>query len=333
MMDGATLLPVVFAGLMGLAILVYVILDGFDLGIGLLFPLADPADRDRLVAAIGPFWDANETWLVLAVGLLLVAFPIAHGVILSALYLPVAVMLVGLILRGVAFEFRAKAPVERKPRWDAAFFAGSLLAALAQGFMLARYIMGLSSSGVVLAFGVLVALCLAVAYALIGATWLILKTEGRLRARAVGWARGALWGAAAGMAAVSAVTPLVSDRLWQKWTSWPEILWLAPLPVAALATFLALWRALAVLPPTAGRGDGRPFRLAAVLYALGFAGMAYSFFPYVVPDQLTIWQAAAAPESLRVILVGAVLVMPMIVGYTLLSYRVFRGPAAHDDYD
>ncbi len=176
--DPSVWLPFTFAALMGLSILVYVVLDGFDLGVGLLFPFADAGERDRMVYTIGPFWDANETWLVLAIGLLLVAFPVAHGAILTALYLPVAVMLIGLILRGVAFEFRVKAPAPHKGRWNAAFFAGSLMASLAQGWMLGMYIMGLEATPFTLAFAALTAVFLTVGYSFIGAAWLIYKTEG-----------------------------------------------------------------------------------------------------------------------------------------------------------
>jgi len=215
-------LPATFATLMGLSILIYVVLDGFDLGVGLLSPLASPEHRDRMIASIGPFWDANETWLVLAIGLLLVAFPTAHGIILSGLYLPVAVMLIGLILRGVAFEFRVKAPAGQKPMWDAAFFAGSAMTALAQGFMLGLYIMGLETGWVALAFATLTAVFLTVGYSFIGATWLIFKTEGALQARAVRWARGGIVGLVGGIGAVSVASPLVSERIFEKWFSFPR---------------------------------------------------------------------------------------------------------------
>jgi cytochrome bd-type quinol oxidase subunit 2 len=200
-------LPLIFAALMGVSILLYVVLDGFDLGVGLLFPFADEAERDRMIASIGPFWDANETWLVLAIGILLVAFPVAHGDILTALYLPVAVMLIGLILRGVAFEFRAKAPLGHKRPWDVAFWAGSLMTALSQGFMLGMYVMGLEWTWAKVGFAALTAGALAVAYSFIGAGWVILKTDGVLQRKAVAWAKGGIWGVVLGMGAVSAATP------------------------------------------------------------------------------------------------------------------------------
>jgi cytochrome d ubiquinol oxidase subunit II len=331
--DGAAWLPVVFAGLMGLAILVYVVLDGFDLGIGVLFPLAGEAEKDRMVAAIGPFWDANETWLVLAVGLLLVAFPAAHGVILTALYLPVAVMLLGLILRGVAFEFRGKAPPAHKRTWNVAFFAGSAMTALAQGFMLGLYILGLDSSPKALAFAALTAVCLTAGYAFIGAAWLLIKTDGSLQVQAVGWARRGLWGLAAGLAAVSVASPLASPRVFDKWFSVPEILLLAPLPLMSAGLLALLWLSLRHLPDAADRWTWVPFAATTVLFVLAFAGFAYSFYPYVVPDVLTIYEAASAPESLLIILVGVLLVMPAIMGYTVLSYVVFRGKATTLRYD
>lgn len=329
----ATTLPVIFATLMGVSILLYVILDGFDLGVGLLFPFAEPEERDRMIASIGPFWDANETWLVLAIGLLLVAFPAAHGAILTALYLPVAIMLIGLILRGVAFEFRAKAPLAQKKIWDASFFMGSLMTALSQGFMLGMYVMGLGWSLGHVAFAGLTAGALAVAYSFIGAAWLILKTDGALQTKAVSWAKGGIWGLVLGMGSVSVATPLVSARIFERWFDFPQLLVLAPLPLSALGLIVILWIALRHLPTETDRFAWVPFVCAVALMALGFAGMAYSFYPYVVPEKLTIYQAASAPESLRIILWGTLFVLPTILGYTALSYTIFRGKATKLSYD
>jgi len=332
-LDWPTLLPLIFAGLMGLAILVYVVLDGFDLGIGILFAAADDHEKDVMISAIGPFWDANETWLVLAVGLLLVAFPMAHGVILTALYIPVALLLIGLILRGVAFDFRAKVPTARKGRWNRLFFAGSLLASLAQGYMLGVYVLGLDLSFGAMAFGALVAVCLAAAYAAMGAAWLIYKTEGELQRRAVGWLRKALVLTALGMAAVSLATPFASPRIFAKWFVWPELLYLSPLPILSAALFLWLWRQTFRLPAEGDRHALTPFLTLALIFTLGFAGLAWSFYPFVVPDQLTIWQAAAAPESLGFILVGASFVLPVIIVTSAFVYRVFGGKATDLTYD
>jgi len=331
--DPAVWLPVAFAALMGLSILVYVVLDGFDLGVGLLLPMADDAEKDRMIASIGPFWDANETWLVLAVGLLLVAFPAAHGAILSALYLPVALMLFGLILRGVAFEFRAKVPAVQKARWNKAFFVGSLLTSLSQGFMLGIYIMGLETHFAAVLFACLTALCLAAGYGLIGAAWLLMKTEGALQAKAVAWARMGLWGAAGGIGAVSVASPLVSPRIFEKWFSVPEIFLLAPMPILSAFLLGLLWMALRYLPDERDQWTWIPFVGATALFCLAFAGLAYSFYPYVVPDRLTIYAAASAPESLFIIFVGTLFVLPIIAGYTVLAYTVFRGKATELRYD
>ncbi len=331
--DWATLLPLIFAGLMGLSILIYVVLDGFDLGIGILFSFADAKEQDRLVAAIGPFWDANETWLVLAVGLLLVAFPLAHGAILTALYIPVFVLLVGLILRGVAFELRAKVPTERKQRWNRLFFLGSLVAALAQGYMLGIYVLGLDQSLPAMGFGVLVAVCLAASYAAMGAAWAIYKTEGALQKKAVLWLRTALVATAIGMVAVSLATPLASPRIFERWFVFPELLYLSPLPIVSAALFVFLWWQTFHLPKEADRHAILPFLTLAGIFTLGFAGLAWSFYPFVVPDQLTIWQAASAPEALGIILVGVCFVLPVILGYSFSAYRVFGGKAEDLSYD
>lgn len=326
-------LPVAFAALMGVSILVYVCLDGYDLGVGALFPFADTREKDRMIASIGPFWDANETWLVLAVGLLLVAFPAAHGAILTALYLPVAIMLVGLILRGVAFDFRAKARPEHKAAWDRAFCAGSLMAALSQGFMLGLYVMGLEVTAFTLAFAALTAVALTVAYSFIGAAWLIFKTEGALQAKSLRQARRGLWGVVLGLGAVSLASPLVSPRIMEKWTSVPEIFLLAPLPLLSALLIGGLWVLLREMPLERDRLSWLPFAMTVVLFALGFFGMAYSFYPYVVPEDLTIYAAASAPESLFIILIGTLFVLPMIAGYTVLSYVIFRGKATDLRYD
>jgi cytochrome d ubiquinol oxidase subunit II len=326
-------LPFIFAALMGVSILLYVVLDGFDLGVGLLFPFADEDERDRMIASIGPFWDANETWLVLAIGLLLVAFPVAHGDILTALYLPVAVMLIGLILRGVAFEFRAKAPLGHKRPWDVAFWAGSVMTALSQGFMLGMYVMGLEWTWAKVGFATLTAGSLAVAYSFIGAGWVILKTDGALQHKAVDWAKGGIWGIVLGMGAVSAATPLVSQRIFDKWFSFPEVALLAPLPLVSGGLVVALWYVLRRLPMEGDRLAWFPFVGATALMVLGFCGMAYSFYPYIVPEQMTIWEAASSTEALSIILVGTLFVPPVILGYTVLAYFIFRGKATKLSYD
>lgn len=331
--EPAVWLPFVFAALMGASILIYVVLDGFDLGVGVLFPFAEEEEKDRMIASIGPFWDANETWLVLAVGLLLVAFPSAHGAILTALYLPVAIMLIGLILRGVAFEFRAKAPTPHKRLWNNAFFAGSLMTSLSQGFMLGMYVMGLEYTLLNVGFGLLTAVFLTVGYSFIGATWVIHKTDGALQSKAVDWAKGGIWGLVLGIGAISAATPFVSDRIFAKWFSWPEALYLSPLPILSGLLIVLLWSMLQKMPFHDDRYSWLPFASATALWVMAFGGMAYSFYPYVVPEQLTIYEAASAPESLFIILIGTCIVLPTIMGYTVLSYFIFRGKATELRYD
>jgi cytochrome d ubiquinol oxidase subunit II len=326
-------LPFVFMILMGLAILAYVILDGFDLGVGILLPFASRPEHDVMVSSIGPFWDANETWLVLGVGILLVAFPKAHGLILTSLYLPVAAMLVGLILRGVAFDFRVKAHDEHKPVWDFAFWSGSLLAALAQGFMLGQYILGFRSDPAAILFSASIAFGLCAGYALLGAGWLIMKSDDELVRRALRWGQVALWMTGLGIALVSIVTPAVSPRIFARWFSLPNLFLLLPVPVLTALAFAWCDSALRRM----GRGDFSkpwvPFTAAAAMFVLAFGGLAYSLFPYLVMDQITAWDAAAAPASLRFIGVGVLITLPAIVGYTIIAYRVFWGRSTELSYE
>lgn len=331
--DPAQWLPFVFAGLMGLSILIYVVLDGFDLGVGVLFPFADEDEKDRMIASIGPFWDANETWLVLAIGLLLVAFPTAHGEILTSLYLPVTIMLIALILRGVAFEFRVKAPAAYKRLWNNAFFAGSLVASLCQGFMLGMYVMGLDYTWGHFAFAILTSVFLTVGYSFIGATWIIHKTDEHLQRKAVDWAKGGIWGLVLGIAAISLATPYVSERIFDKWFDFPRALYLAPFPIMSGLLIVWLWSMLRRMPFAEDRASWLPFAAATCLWITAFGGMAYSFYPYVVPEKLTIYEAASAPESLWIILIGTCIVLPTILGYTILSYYIFRGKATELTYD
>jgi cytochrome bd ubiquinol oxidase subunit II len=317
-------LPLVFTALMGLAMLAYVVLDGYDLGVGMLMPAAARDEQDLMVASIGPFWDANETWLVLGIGLLLVAFPVAHGEILGALYIPVAAMLVGLMLRGVAFELRIKAEGWHRELWNWLFWAGSTLAAFAQGLMLGRYITGFASGVGYWLFALVVGASLCGGYVLLGATWLILRTEGPLQEKAVAWARWGLLWVALGVALVSLGTPLVSETVREKWFSFPNIVWLSLLPPATLAAWLWVWFWLK-------KSDAKPFLGAVAIFVLAFAGLAYSLFPYVVIDRLTIWEAAAHPSALLFVLVGTAIVLPFILGYTFWSYRIFRGKARGGD--
>ena len=323
-------LPLVFALVMALAMLAYVILDGYDLGVGVLLRRADDsAQKDTMIASIGPFWDANETWLVLGVGVLLVAFPLAHGVILGALYLPVALMLVALTLRGVAFDFRVKARAEHKHLWDRAFYAGSLLAGWSQGFMLGGLVTGFASGWASQLFSALIGLCLVSAYCLLGAGWLIMKTDGALQLKAVRWAQGSLWLTAAGVGAISLATPWVSERIFEKWFAFPNVVLLMPIPLMTVALFVVMARSLKRLPVRLEQnnqyGAAVPFACTVGVFLLAFYGLAYSLFPWLVVDKITLWQAASAPQALMVIFYGVVVVLPVIIGYTVFAYRVFWG--------
>jgi len=326
-------LPVIFTMLMGAAILAYVVLDGFDLGVGMLMPAADPREQDVMVASIGPFWDANETWLVLGIGLLLVAFPVAHGIILGALYLPVVAMLIGLMLRGVAFEFRVKAEGWHRDLWNWLFWFGSFLASLAQGLMLGGYITGFAPGFGYFVFSLVVAGGVCGGYVLLGATWLILRTEGTLQKKAVSWARWGLLWVAVGVALVSLATPLASETVRGKWFDFPRTLGLMVLPLATAAAWLWIWSVTGRLKRNEAAPDWGPFAGAVAIYVLAFLGLAYSLYPYVVMDKLTIWEAAAHPSALKVILAGALIVLPFIIGYTAFSYYVFRGKAPDKLYD
>jgi cytochrome d ubiquinol oxidase subunit II len=330
--DWKMLLPLVFMGVMGLALLAYVVLDGYDLGVGLLLPLADDAQKDVMVSSIGPFWDANETWLVLGVGVLLIAFPRAHGLVLSALYLPVAVMLVGLILRGVSFDFRVKARAARKEMWNRLFALGSLMAAAAQGWMLGRYLTAFDRGLWSTLFSLLIALTLPTAYAMLGAGWLIMKAEGALQDRAVRWARRLLWPMGAALVSISLATPLVSPTVFEKWFSMPQFLGLLPIPVACAAAFYAAWHVTRRANLVQAGYGWLVFASTVLIFVLAFLGLAYSIYPYIVIERLTVWQAASAHESLVVIFVGVAITLPAIIAYTVFMYRVFWGKASALSY-
>jgi len=326
-----TALPIIFMALMGVSMLVYVVSDGYDLGVGMLMHRATPAEKDVMVASIGPFWDANETWLVLGIGILLIAFPRAHGVVLGELYLPVALMLIGLTLRGVAFDFRVKARDTHKTTWDRLFFAGSTLASVSQGWMLGRYVSGFGTGWNYPLFAAAIALALPMAYVLMGATWLIMKTDGALQERAVGWAKIAWAPMVGGMVLISMATPWVSDIVRERWFALPEIIALMAIPLMTGVLLLAV-RGLLNAPIVRGPVCWLPFVLLIFVFVLGFLGLAYSIYPFVVIGQITIWQAASSPEALKVILFGVCISVPAIAGYTVFSYRVFRGKTGELKY-
>lgn len=329
-------LAIVFAGLTGLAVLLYALLDGYDLGVGVMLPMGDnpkeEAHRDTMIASIGPFWDANETWLVLAIGLLLIAFPAAHSVVMYHLYLPVAIMLAGLILRGVAFDFRAKAAVDHKYHWDICFKLGSVLTSLTQGYMLGRYIMGFATEPGAIAFAIISAVCVTAAYAYIGSAWLILKTEDKLQKRAIAWTKIAGRICLIGIITVSIVNPLVNPSVYQRWFQMPLAMFVLLIPTLCIAAFIVNDRLLTRLPKANDRHSGWPFALTAIIFTLSFIALSFSFMPDIVPGKMTIWQAAAAPEALNFILIGAVIVVPVILAYTALAYKIFQGKATELRY-
>jgi cytochrome d ubiquinol oxidase subunit II len=320
-------LPLIWAALIGTAVFMYVLLDGFDLGIGILFPSTrSESERDQMTRTIAPYWDGNETWLILGGAGLFVAFPRAYAVIMPALYLPVIVMLLALVFRGVAFEFRHVS--YSKTGWNFAFNVGSTLAAFAQGVILGGLIQGVAvrdgafsggSFDWATPFAFLCGLSLVGGYALLGATWLVLKTEGPVAHRARGQAKVLLLVVLALMAAVSLWTPLSNPRIAERWFSLPNFyfLWLVPL-VTALTAYLA-WRWL-----ENGR-EAPPFLASMALFLLGFIGLVISNFPYLVPPSLTIWDTAAAPASQIFMLLGTLLLLPIVLGYVAFIYWLFRG--------
>ncbi|MBD8566179.1 cytochrome d ubiquinol oxidase subunit II [Oxalobacteraceae sp. CFBP 13730] len=322
-------MPIFFLGVMGLAMLAYVILDGYDLGVGVLMSRADEMQKDTMIATIGPFWDANETWLVLGVGILLTVFPVAHGFILGTLYLPVAAMLLGLVLRGVAFDFRVKAHADHKGLWNRAFFLGSLTASWAQGYMLGGVVSGFTPGGWGVAFNGVVGCTLVTAYCLLGSGWLIIKTEGTLQLKAIRWARYSLILTSLGFVGITTLTPFVSNSIFAKWFSFPNLVLLMPIPAATIVLLWIIWRSLARLPVRLSNGNEYgawvPFGSTVGIFFLAFYGLAYSLFPWLVIKKITIWDAATSPAAMEVILIGSVIVLPLIVCYTVFSYRVFWG--------
>ena len=325
------MLPLIYMALMGIAMLIYVISDGYDLGVGMLMHRATDEEKDVMIAAIGPFWDANETWLVLGIGILLVIFPKANSLVLGELYLPVAFMLIGLVLRGVAFDFRVKARDTHKRTWDRLFFAGSTITAVSQGWMLGRYVSGFGTGWNYPLFAAAIAVALPMAYVLMGAAWLILKTEGALQERAIAWARLAWLPMVIGMALISMATPWISQTVRERWFTLPALIALMAIP---LMTGVSLFAVRGVLDTRAVKGPlcWLPFALLMLVFVLGFLGLAYSIYPYVVIDQLTVWQAAISPASMKFVLVGVCISVPAIAGYTIFSYRVFRGKTGELKY-
>jgi cytochrome d ubiquinol oxidase subunit II len=327
-MDWPFHLATLWAFIIAFAVFMYVVMDGFDLGLGMLFPLfPEKEDRDVMMNSVAPVWDGNETWLVLGGGGLMAAFPLAYAVLMPAIYTPIIAMLIGLIFRGVAFEFRWRSERERS-RWDLAFAGGSLLAALMQGIALGAILQGVRVEGRGYAggwwdwltpFSVLTGLAVVAGYGLLGANWLVMKTTGDLRARAYRLSWWLLVATLVAIVAVSVATPFLEAQYWRRWFEWPNILFTAPIPLAVAAVTLLLLRALAE------RRDYQPFVLTLVLFALTYAGLGVSIYPFVVPQSITIWQAAAPDNALLFMLVGVAVLVPVILAYTGWAYWVFRG--------
>jgi cytochrome d ubiquinol oxidase subunit II len=319
--------------ILGAGIFFYVLLDGFDLGVGMLYNfMPDTRSRNLAMNAIAPVWDGNETWLVMGGVALLAAFPLAFAIIIPALYFPILVMLLALVFRGVSFEFRFR-DAEHKTFWDHGFFVGSLIATLAQGMMLGAFIQGFNVEGRAFAggpldfltpFSVLTGIALVFGYGLLGAGWLVLKTEDDIQARARRYGRVCLVGVVIAIVVVSLWTPLMSDAVFNRWFSWPNILILAPVPVATAVVAVATWRALDGVSQFGGFVGG------ICLFALSYIGITISLFPMIVPHHYTLTQAASPPGTQAFLLVGTLFLLPVIFFYTGWSYWVFRGKVRAD---
>ncbi|HYD17464.1 MAG TPA: cytochrome d ubiquinol oxidase subunit II [Patescibacteria group bacterium] len=329
-------LPFIWGGLIAAAVFLYVLLDGFDLGVGILFPFA-PSDkcRNRMMNSIAPFWDGNETWLVLGGGGLFAAFPLAYAVLMPAFYIPVIIMLLCLIMRGVALEFRFKEDGRARRIWDYAFHFGSLGAGFFQGTILGAFVQGVAVTGRdftggpfdwATGFSVMTGIALVFGYALLGSCWLVMKTEDVTQDWARRVAAYVLGFVGIFMAAVSACMPLINDDIRVFWFSMPNFWLLLPVPVITAALFLLIWRELRL-----ARNDGRPFLAAIGVFLMGYAGLALSLYPYIVPFQFTLKEAAAGGPSLSLMLVGVAPLLPLILGYTGYCYYLFRGKASHEN--
>jgi len=328
-------LPLIWALIIGFGVMMYVLMDGFDLGIGILYPfIPDRHHRDVAMNTVAPVWDGNETWLVLGGAGLLAAFPLVYSVVLTALYLPLIFMLLGLIFRGIAFEFRFKARDHERHIWDKAFIGGSFAATFFQGVVLGAYVSGLAvENGAyvggpldwIAPFPLFTGVSLVFAYALLGSTWLIMKTEGELQLRMFHLTRPLMGILLAVIGVISVWTPLRDPAIAERWFSFPNILWVSPVPLLVLGSAILMHRSLA-----SGR-QVAPFLLALLLMFLGYVGLAISGWPNILPPDISIWEAAAPPQSLGFALVGALLIIPFILMYTAFAYYVFRGKVRPGD--
>ncbi|BDM24807.1 cytochrome d ubiquinol oxidase subunit II [Pseudomonas sp. NPDC089428] len=328
-------LPLIWAVIIIFGVMMYVVMDGFDLGIGMLFPFVKgERDRDVMMNTVAPVWDGNETWLVLGGAGLFGAFPMAYAVVLEALYLPLILMLIGLIFRGVAFEFRFKATADKRHLWDKAFIGGSLVATFFQGVALGAFLEGFKvvdrhfAGGTLdwlTPFSLFCGLGLIVAYTLLGCTWLIMKTEGDLQLKMHDLARPLALVLLAVIGIVSLWTPIAYPQIADRWFSMPNLFWFMPVPLLVLVTFYGLLKAVA------RNAHYTPFLLTLVLIFLGYSGLGISLWPNIIPPSISIWDAAAPPQSQGFMLVGTLFILPFILMYTFWSYYVFRGKVTHED--
>ena len=328
-------LPLIWAVIIIFGVMMYVVMDGFDLGIGMLFPFVKgEQDRDVMMNTVAPVWDGNETWLILGGAGLFGAFPMAYAVVLEALYLPLILMLMGLIFRGVAFEFRFKATADKRHIWDKAFIGGSLVATFFQGVALGAFLEGFKvvdrhfAGGTLdwlTPFSLFCGVGLIVAYTLLGCTWLIMKTEGPLQQRMHDMARPLALVLLVVIGIVSLWTPIAYPQIADRWFSMPNLIWFMPVPQLVVVTFYGLLKAVA------RNANYTPFLLTLVLIFLGYSGLGISLWPNLIPPSISIWEAAAPPQSQGFMLVGTLFILPIILGYTFWSYYVFRGKVTHED--
>lgn len=325
------MLPFIFAAILAFIVIMYVILDGFDLGIGILFAFTgSERERDQMMNSIAPVWDGNETWLVFGGAMLYGAFPIVYGLLLPILYMPLMLMLIALIFRGVSFEFRFKAETS-KPLWNwsfglssvmASFFQGVVLGCFVQGFPINEAQMTISETQWLTPFSLLTGIALVCGYGLLGATWMITKSEDRLQRKMRHYARGLLILVSIFMVFVSIWTPLHSTEIFARWYSFPNILLLSPLPLITAVMIYLTWNSLA-------HSEWRPFIYSVVIFLCAYAGIAISVYPYLIPHQVTLWEAAAPSSTLKFILVGVVIMLPVLLAYTFYAYYIFRGKSHH----
>lgn len=328
------MLPFIFALILAFIVIMYVILDGFDLGIGILFPFtANEAERDSMMNSIAPIWDGNETWLVFGGAMLYGAFPQVYGLLLPILYMPLMLMVISLIFRGVSFEFRFKAD-KSKPLWNwafsissvaATFFQGVVLGCFVQGFPINESVMTINQTNWLTPFTFLTGIALVSGYGLLGATWMIMKSTGRLQRNMFHYAKGLLVLVSIFLFFVSIWTPLHSNEIFERWYSYPNFLYLAPLPLVALMAVFLTWKNLSI------KNEIKPFFYSILIFLCAYAGIGISVYPYLIPHQVTIWEAAAPDTTLTFILVGVVIMLPILLGYTAYAYYLFRGKS-HGNY-